>query len=111
MNKNLFVLTICLSSLCTNDTYAVDRIFAGTIITVDKDKPIAEAVAISGDRIVSVGSRESVFGLATASTKVVELGEQALLPGFIDAHGHMAMVGTWARLESEQVHGAVHPFM
>ena len=98
MNKNLFVLTICLSSLCTNDTYAVDRIFAGTIITVDKDKPIAEAVAISGDRIVSVGSRESVFGLATASTKVVELGEQALLPGFIDAHGHMAMVGTWGEM-------------
>ena len=91
-------MTICLSSLCTNDTYAVDRIFAGTIITVDKDKPIAEAVAISGDRIVSVGSRESVFGLATASTKIVELGEQALLPGFIDAHGHMAMVGTWGEM-------------
>ncbi len=95
MNKSLFTLTICLSSLCANDTYAVDRIFAGTIITVDEDKPSAEAVAISGDRIVSVGSRESVFGLATASTKIVELGEQALLPGFIDAHGHMAMVGTW----------------
>jgi len=99
MHKTLFAcLVLGFITLSADNARAVNLIVAGTIITVDKTQPTAEAVAVAGDRIVSVGSRENVFKLATESTRIVELGEHALLPGFIDAHGHMTMVGTWGEL-------------
>ena len=99
MHKTLFAcLVLGFITLSADIARAVNLIVAGTIITVDKTQPTAEAVAVAGDRIVSVGSRESVFKLVTDSTRIVELGEHALLPGFIDAHGHMTMVGTWGEL-------------
>ncbi len=99
MHKTLFAcLVLGFITLSADIARAVNLIVAGTIITVDKTQPTAEAVAVAGDRIVSVGSRENIFKLATDSTRIVELGEHALLPGFIDAHGHMTMVGTWGEL-------------
>lgn len=74
-----------------------DLIFAGeNIITMDA--PDAVAVAVRGDRIVAIGSRAEVFQLRGADTRVVELGERALLPGFIDAHGHFSGVSRYAAL-------------
>jgi len=74
-----------------------DLIFAGeNIITMDGSN--AAAVAVRGDRIVASGSRADVFQLSGADTRVIELGEQALLPGFIDAHGHFSGVSRYADL-------------
>jgi len=73
-----------------------DVIFLGQhIITVDDDTAHADAVAIQGERIIAVGDRESVFQHRSDNTRVVDLGERTLLPGFIDAHGH---AGVQARL-------------
>ncbi len=73
-----------------------ELIFVGdNIITVDDASEGADAVAIGQGRILAVGSRETVLALKTGDTQVMELGEQALLPGFIDAHGH---AGTQAKL-------------
>ncbi len=70
-----------------------DRVFYGEhILTMDPEQPEAEAVAIRGDTILAVGSREAVAPFVGARTEEVELGERALLPGFIDAHGHLSMV-------------------
>lgn len=68
---------------------AADTIYLGTIITMDKSAPRAEAIAIRGELIAAVGTRADVLALKGPSTKVVELGNRALLPGFIDAHGHL----------------------
>lgn len=71
-----------------------DIIFIGQhIITVDEDTAAATAVAIKGEKILAVGDQEAVLKHRSAQTKIVDLGERALLPGFIDAHGHMAMQG------------------
>lgn len=64
----------------------------GTIYTVDAENADASAVAVRGDLIVAVGDRDDMKGLIGDSTRVVELGEGALTPGFIDAHGHLTMV-------------------
>ena len=58
-------------------------------IVVTMDGPPIEngAVAISGNRIVDVGSFDGVK--ACNSGEVVDLGEQALLPGLINAHCHL----------------------
>ena len=71
-----------------------DIIFAGdNIVTVDTALPAPNAVAVEGDEIVAVGSRDEVLKFRGESTRVIELGERALVPGFIDAHGHMPFVG------------------
>src|SRR5207248_11158604 len=46
------------------------------------------AVAISGDQIAGVG-KFSEISAAHAGEEIVDLGEQALLPGLINAHCHL----------------------
>ena len=66
------------------------------IVTMDENE--ATAVAVAGDRIVAVGNRDEVLAMQGSSTRLVELGSQALLPGFIDAHGHFGGVATYSAL-------------
>jgi predicted amidohydrolase YtcJ len=67
-----------------------DLILIGdNIITMD-DSEIG-AVAVVGDRIAATGTAEAMLEMKGVDTRVVELGKNALLPGFIDAHGHFAM--------------------
>lgn len=49
----------------------------------------AQAVAVSGDRIVAVGENADILRLAAANTKLVDCQGLTLLPGFIDAHCHL----------------------
>ena len=66
----------------------VDTIYIGdNIITMDEST--AEAVAIVGDRILATGTRDEILSMQSGTTKIIELGERALVPGFIDAHGHV----------------------
>ena len=60
----------------------------GTIRTQDDDYPVARAVAISGNRILSVGADRDVLGLASKHTQVKDLDNRLLLPGFTDTHFH-----------------------
>lgn len=70
---------------------AADLIIVGNhIITMDESE--AGAVAVIGDRIAATGSRDDILKLRGADTRVVDLGEHALLPGFIDSHGHTSAV-------------------
>lgn len=66
-----------------------ETIYTGRIITMAPTAPAAEAVAIGGGRIIAVGSRAAVMRHRGGGTRVVELGASVLLPGFIDAHGHV----------------------
>ncbi|MCY4119917.1 MAG: amidohydrolase family protein [Acidobacteria bacterium] len=71
-----------------------DIVFLGEhIVTMDPAQPAVEAVAVRGETIAAAGSREDVLALRGEATRVVELGGRALLPGFIDAHGHFLAVG------------------
>ncbi len=68
----------------------------GDVVTIDDRNPFAEAVAIKDGRIVAVGSKVDVLKLKGANTKLVDLGGKALLPGFVDAHGHCFQTGLQA---------------
>src|SRR5271169_2480061 len=71
---------------------AADTIFIGEILTLDLSHPKAEAMAVSAGRIVAIGSRSEVEALATKNTLKVTINGVAL-PGFADAHIHVAGVG------------------
>ena len=68
-------------------------LYNGNIFTVNPGEPHAEAIAISGGRILAVGSDADVLHLASGLTRKVDLGKKTVLPGFIDAHSHPAMAG------------------
>lgn len=68
---------------------APDVIFHNAqIITVDKQFSIQQAVAISGEKIVAVGTNDEVLRLAEPTTKLVDLQGKSMLPGLIDSHVH-----------------------
>lgn len=68
----------------------------GPIVTVNDLQPSAEAVAVRGGRITAVGFRDEVMKLKGPNTRVVDLGGKTLIPGLIDAHGHVFGVGIQA---------------
>ncbi|CUS92166.1 hypothetical protein JGI8_01639 [Candidatus Kryptonium thompsonii] len=71
-----------------------DLIFInGKIWTVDKAKPVAQAVAVLGDKIIAVGSNSEIKKYAGKNTKVVDLKKKLMLPGFIDDHTHFVSGG------------------
>jgi predicted amidohydrolase YtcJ len=53
----------------------------------------AEALAVVGDRILAVGTRDQVMKLQGPETKVVDLNGYFVMPGFNDAHMHLASAG------------------
>ncbi len=63
--------------------------FGGDIVTMDDAQPKAEALAVRGGKIISVGDRKTIEELHRGSaTRSVDLAGKALLPGFLDAHSH-----------------------
>jgi predicted amidohydrolase YtcJ len=74
------------------------------IWTGNPAKPWAEAIAVSGDSIVKVGTNAEVNDLLTTSTQVIDARGQMLTPGFIDSHVHFVDAGF--RLASVQLRDA-----
>jgi predicted amidohydrolase YtcJ len=69
-----------------------DTIFVGEILTLDRSHPKAEAMAVSAGRIIAIASRAEVEAFATKNTRRIRI-DGTVLPGFTDAHIHVAGVG------------------
>ena len=65
----------------------------GTVVTIDPAFSLAEAVAVTDDRIVAVGRNAEIRALAHGYTCLIDLGGRAVMPGLIDAHAHMDREG------------------
>jgi predicted amidohydrolase YtcJ len=59
------------------------------IVTMDKNRPIAQLVAVKNGRITYVGDSGHIAEWQGASTKVVDCGGKTVTPGFNDAHCHI----------------------
>ena len=109
MRKQLYPIALVLALLlasCGTETESetatagppsADIIFVGDhIITMDGS--VVSAVAVIGERIAATGEATELMALQGESTRIIELGDRALLPGFIDAHGHFSAVSLYADL-------------
>ena len=68
-----------------------DVVFTGgPVLTMDSQRPTAEAVAVQGGRIAGVGSVQDLQALVGPGTERIDLAGRTLLPGFIDPHMHSA---------------------
>jgi hypothetical protein len=60
----------------------------GRIYTVNAQKPGAEALAISRDKIVAVGSDKEISEYRGPRTQIIDAAGKVVLPGFTDSHIH-----------------------
>ncbi len=65
----------------------------GRIYTVDETRPVVEAVAVAGGRVLFAGSASGAMALKGVATKVVDLHGRTVIPGMVDAHGHVGGLG------------------
>src|SRR2546426_1723361 len=62
----------------------------GKVFTAVPDRPWARALAVRGDRLIAVGTNTRVERGVGRTTKRVDLRGRVVVPGFIDAHAHLA---------------------
>ena len=60
----------------------------GKVWTENPNQPEAEAIAVSGHRILAVGTTDEISKLAGPRTQVLDLEGRRVVPGFNDAHVH-----------------------
>ncbi|MBM3780361.1 MAG: amidohydrolase [Acidobacteria bacterium] len=65
----------------------------GHIVTMDRDRPTAQALAVRNDRIVALGTNEALAVYAGPETTVIDLAGQTAVPGLIEGHGHFLALG------------------
>ena len=58
------------------------------VITVDPRFSLAEAVSISGDKIIAVGNSQEIARFIGANTRVIEAKGKTVMPGLYDSHVH-----------------------
>ncbi len=64
-------------------------IINGKVLTIDKDNPVSEAVAVKGEKIMAVGTSSQISRMiAEGRTKVIDAAGRLVIPGFNDAHVH-----------------------
>lgn len=61
--------------------------------TMCQAQPVAEAVAVGGNRILAVGGNDAIRRFVTARTRVIDARGRLLVPGFNDAHVHFLSGG------------------
>jgi len=82
----------------TPDTiYLHGNIYTGAVQTFSPPyvevKPRAQAMAVNEGRVVAVGSDAEISKLKGKGTQVEDLGGRFVMPGFNDAHTHLASAG------------------
>jgi predicted amidohydrolase YtcJ len=83
------VLALLLSACSGNSADTV--LLNGKIFTANPSQPWVQALAIRGDRVIAAGDASAVASLTTAATRQIDLGGRTVVPGFNDAHQHIAI--------------------
>lgn len=79
------------ATIANSDTTGdADLIYRDAIIvTMNEAEFMAQAIAIKDGRILAVGSNDEVMTHKGSDTRIIDLQGKTILPGFIDAHGHL----------------------
>lgn len=83
------ILGIGISIPASGNEFADSIYHGGTILTINDSQPRAEAVAVKDGKILAVGAGKEILGLKGEMTIMINLDGRTMLPGFVDAHGHV----------------------
>lgn len=95
-HKIVMILWLILTSWfisCQRAEQADLVLLGGKVVTIDNDFSITEAVAVKNGEIIFVGSEEGVQKYIGQNTETLALEGKLVLPGLIDAHGHLHSLG------------------
>ena len=98
----VFLAGVCLAGFScagpTNDppVSVTLALVNGRFWTGDPDRPWVDALAVSGGRIVAVGTSDAIELLA-GDVEVIDVRQRLVLPGFIDTHTHLLDLSDPAR--------------
>lgn len=99
MKNNINFLLTLLFIACTTTTLAQTNRYTvytnGNIYTMDPSNPHIEAFAVKDGRIVFVGSSWDVEDFVPTDQTIIDLDGKTVLPGLIDAHGHLLNLGSF----------------
>jgi predicted amidohydrolase YtcJ len=109
LQLSLTVVAMAVITVACNDVKEpADMIITNAKIwTGNKNQPVAEAMAVTGDTISAIGSRSQVLKYKGENSKVIDLGGSFITPGFIDSHVHFLQGGS--NLASVQLRDASTP--
>jgi predicted amidohydrolase YtcJ len=109
MKKILFVLSILIGWGCSESPKTKDSTvtapgsntssmyYNGDILTMEGDSATyAEALVVKDGKILFVGTKDEAMKAAGEGHQMIDLKGQTMLPGFIDAHGHVFASGIQA---------------
>ena len=82
----LFIVTACGAQYSGPPADLV--VMNANIVTIDKDNPRAEAVAVIGEELIAVTSNSAIQAYIGDDTEVVDAAGRLVIPGFNDAHAH-----------------------
>jgi len=86
---SLSIIIISMIPSCSSQEKADLVIINGKILTIDKDNPFAEAIAVKDEIIIAVGTSEKVKRfIGEGKTSVIDAKGRLVIPGFNDAHVH-----------------------
>ncbi|WP_115134216.1 amidohydrolase [Neisseria zoodegmatis] len=75
-------------------TTQIDTIFYnGEFTTLDRSKPVAQAVAVAAGKFAAVGSNSEILAMAGENTRRIDLQGRSVLPGLFDNHTHIIRGG------------------
>ncbi len=101
LTRRTFILmtttAVCLHPALASSSEYADRIWSGgTIVTMNDSSMRAAAVAERDGSIIAVGSIDEVMKHKGPETEMINLDGRTMLPGFVDAHGHVMLGGLQA---------------
>ncbi|MGH7529247.1 MAG: amidohydrolase [Gemmatimonadales bacterium] len=63
------------------------------VYTADPNRPVAEALAVRGGRLLFVGSNRGALLFTGPRTERLDLAGRTVIPGMVDAHAHLLGLG------------------
>ena len=90
----VFNITICQTDKNRGPDMPADLVLRnGKIVIVEGQWLHVSALAITGDRIVAIGSDRDILRFTGKKTEVIDLKGMLAIPGFIEGHGHFYSLG------------------
>lgn len=82
-----------------NKTFASEIFINGEIHTLDREKPIAQAIAVHQGKFLFIGSNDEALQFQNTETKLIDLKNHIIIPGLNDSHLHLIRGGLNYNLE------------
>jgi len=95
----LFILFLFIALTALHAQKADIIIINGKITTLDANNPEAQAVAITANKIVQVGTTEQILKLKGTQTKIIDAKGNRVIPGLFDSHLHVIRGGRFYNTE------------